>query len=533
MSSDLNAAGVDAARSLALPNQLARMSRGHRGRNPALSYLGRSLSFRELDARVTKLAVALFELGVRKGDRVAVLAANRPETVEVWFAAQRLGAIAVPLNTRLVAAEVAYILADSGAKILVVDEVFAEVGLAARTAAGSTCGIICRSEDPDHAPLGTLSYHRLIEEAGTEFAGTPVADSDPAFIIYTSGTTGRPKGAVLSHLNLFVNSLNSADELPILATDRSLLSVPMFHIAAVNTVINALVAGACTVIDHSTTFAADHLVDLLESEQITICFLVPTQWKQVCELPGITDRKLALRRISWGASGATASVLEAMNATFPDAAVISAFGQTETSCVTTLLRGEDAVRKLGSVGRPVRHVDVRIVDEQMRDVPTGSVGEIVYRGATVMQGYWNKPDATDEAFAGGWFHSGDLCRMDDEGFVYVVDRKKDMIVSGGENIYSAEVEAAIDSHPKVREVAVVGVAHPKWVETPRAFIVPTDPADPPTTADIVEHCATRLASFKKPTSVVVLDALPRNASGKVLKIRLRNHGHPAPLIESA
>jgi acyl-CoA synthetase (AMP-forming)/AMP-acid ligase II len=211
---------------------------------------------------------------------------------------------------------------------------------------------------------------------------------------------------------------------------------------------------------------------------------------------------------------------------FPGVPNFNMFGQTEMSSVTCVLRGEDAIRKMGSVGTPIINVEARIVDEEMTDVPVGLVGEIVYRGPTVMREYWRNPEATAEAFAGGWFHSGDLCRMDDDGFITVVDRAKDMIVSGGENIYCAEVEAAIDAHPKVAEVAVVGVPHETWVETPRAVVVPVDPADPPTLEEIVEHCRTRLASYKKPTSLVVLDELPRTASGKVQKFRLRTAAVP-------
>jgi acyl-CoA synthetase (AMP-forming)/AMP-acid ligase II len=199
--------------------------------------------------------------------------------------------------------------------------------------------------------------------------------------------------------------------------------------------------------------------------------------------------------------------------------------------VTCLLRGEDAIRKMGSVGTPVPNVEVRLVDDTMADVPPGEVGEIVYRGPTVFQGYWNNSEATAEAFAGGWFHSGDLCRMDAEGYIYVVDRKKDMIVSGGENIYCAEVEAVIDSHPKVRDVALIGVPDARWVETPVAVVVPASAGDPPTTAEIVEWCRARLASYKKPTAVVVVDELPRNAAGKVQKTRLRERfgpGVPSP-----
>jgi acyl-CoA synthetase (AMP-forming)/AMP-acid ligase II len=225
--------------------------------------------------------------------------------------------------------------------------------------------------------------------------------------------------------------------------------------------------------------------------------------------------------MGWGGSSAAPSTLQAMAATFPGVPTFCAFGQTEMSSVTCLLRGEDAIRKMGSVGKPVMNVEYRLVDDDMQDVPRGGVGEIVYRGPTVFQGYWRNPAATAEAFAGGWFHSGDLCREDEEGYLYVVDRKKDMIISGAENIYSAEVEAVIDAHPKVAEVALIGVPHPKWVETPVAIIVAADPADPPTEAEIVEHCRAHLASYKKPSRVVVVDALPRNASGKILKTQLR------------
>jgi fatty-acyl-CoA synthase len=211
-----------------------------------------------------------------------------------------------------------------------------------------------------------------------------------------------------------------------------------------------------------------------------------------------------------------------MGRTFPHAEIVSVFGQTEMSPVTTALPSEDAVRKIGSVGKAIPTIAARVVDENMNDVAPGEVGEIVYRGPTLMAGYWNNPAATEEAFAGGWFHSGDLVRADDEGYLYVVDRKKDMIISGGENIYCAEVENALGGHPKISEVAVIGAKHEKWGETPVAIVVPVDPADPPTVDELTDWTKENLASYKKPTSVVVLDELPRNASGKVLKHVLRS-----------
>ncbi|MET8471873.1 AMP-binding protein [Streptomyces sp. NPDC006422] len=508
-----------AGRRLSLAHQLARQARRSPSA-PALRHGDRELTYGELDARVNRLARAYAERGVGPGDRVAALTTNRIETVEVWFAALRLGAIAVPINFRLVPDEVAHVIGDCTPSVLVVDELLAQAGLEGRRLAGSDCRVLHLGDGP--APDGTedLAAVRDAYDAGP--VEVDVEENDPAFLMYTSGTTGRSKGAVLSHLNLVVNTLHMVEVQTPKPTDRTLLNIPMFHIAGVDSVVASMLYGTCTVIGATVGFDAAETVDLLERERITGCFLVPSQWKAICEVPGIRDRKLVLNSLSWGASTAPPSVLHAMNETFPGVVIRSAFGQTEMASVTCYLDGEDAVRKLGSVGKPVRHVDARIVDEEMRDVPVGEVGEIVYRGANLMLGYWNNPEATAAAFEGGWFHSGDLCRMDDEGYIYVVDRKKDMIISGGENIYSAEVEAAVDRHPKVAEVAVVGVPHPEWVETPRAYVVSKDPADPPTEDEIIEHCRTLLASYKKPTSVVVIDALPRNAAGKVLKVRLRD-----------
>jgi acyl-CoA synthetase (AMP-forming)/AMP-acid ligase II len=328
---------------------------------------------------------------------------------------------------------------------------------------------------------------------------------------------------VLTHRNLStVILLSSVSSGGVLPEDRTtLLGVPMFHIAGVGNILPRLLTGGRIVVYSAPTFDPAAFADLLAREQVTSCFLVPNQWQALCALPGIRERDLPLRRIYWGAAPAQPSLLTALAETFPQAPAYTAFGQTETSATICLLRGEDAMRKLGSVGTPLYGVEARIVDDDLNDVAIGEVGEIVYRGPTVMREYWNKPQATEEAFAGGWFHSGDLCTMDEDGFIWVVDRKKDMIISGGENIYCAEVEAAVDAHAKVAEVAVIGVPHEKWGQTPLAIVTALDPADPPTEAEIVEHCRGLLASYKKPTSVVVIDAMPRTASGKIQKFALR------------
>ena len=504
--------------------QLARAARAHPDRI-AFQFEGTARSYAETDERVSRLARALAARGIGRGDRVAVFMRNRLEVVESYFAACRLGAIAVPVNFRLVAEEVAYVLDDSGARAMLVDHTLTGTAAEALARGGAVTTAIVSGPGSGDVGSGIDAdpYEHVLADSDAEPPDVDVPESDPAFLMYTSGTTGRPKGAVLSHMNLVMNSVNCMITQGIGGSDEVWLSgLPLFHIGGLNGVLYYLMAGGRSIVLGSGDFDPAAVVDTLEREQVTSCYFVPSQWQQICALPGVRERDLALRRISWGASTAPPSVLRAMAETFPDVPTFNMFGQTEMSSVTCVLRGEDAVRKRGSVGKPVLNVEARIVDESMNDVPAGHAGEIVYRGPTVMQGYWNKPEATAEVFAGGWFHSGDVCVADEDGFITVVDRTKDMIISGGENIYCAEVEAAIDAHPEVAEVAVVGVAHERWVETPRAVIVPAGSSNPPEEAEIIEHCREHLASYKKPTSVRVVDALPRNAVGKVQKFKLRD-----------
>jgi fatty-acyl-CoA synthase len=266
-------------------------------------------------------------------------------------------------------------------------------------------------------------------------------------------------------------------------------------------------------------FDPGQLLDVLEAEQVTGIFLVPAQWQAVCAAQQANPRNVALRVMSWGAAPASDTLLRQMSETFPGTQILAAFGQTEMSPVTCVLLGHDAARKLGSVGKVVPTVTARVVDENMNDVPVGEVGEIVYRAPTLMAGYWNNPQATAEAFAGGWFHSGDLVRMDEEGYVWVVDRKKDMIISGGENIYCAEVENVLASHPSIIEVAVIGRPHEKWGEVPVAVVAVSQQEI--RLEDLEEFLSGRLARYKHPKSLEIVDALPRNPAGKVLKTELR------------
>jgi fatty-acyl-CoA synthase len=477
----------------------------------AIRFGDESINWAALHDRVHRLAAAFAARGVRRGDRVVILMTNRPEFVEVTLAANAAGAMAVPVNFRLAPAEAAYILGDCAPALVVTDALLAPLAAAASAPL---------PQAPPIVVAGDESYQAMLGE--TAAAPPSIEIGDVALIMYTSGTTGRPKGAMLTHLNLLMQSVTAIRTSRLSGDGHvGLVNVPLFHIAGIGSMPPALMIGATSVIMPTAPFDAQTTLDVIEAEGVTSLFLVPAQWQVLCAHPDATRRTGSLRTISWGAAPATVTLLETMAATFPGAEIISLFGQTEMSPVTTSLPGRDAIRKIGSVGKPIPTIAARIVDDQMNDVPPGAVGEIVYRGPTLMAGYWNNPEATAEAFAGGWFHSGDLVRADEEGFLYVVDRKKDMIISGGENIYCAEVENVLAAHPAVADVAVIGAKHERWGETPIAVIVPADPAAPPALDDLTDWARGKLASYKKPTSLVIVAELPRNAAGKVLKHQLR------------
>jgi fatty-acyl-CoA synthase/long-chain acyl-CoA synthetase len=506
------------ARGMTASDQLARLARS-RPDAVALRFAGAGLTYAQLDERVSRLANALTDRGVRPGDRVAVLGLNSIELIEAYLAAVRVGGIGVPLNFRLVADEIAYALRDSGATAVVVDTACAEVMTKALEQAPDVLTRLLVGAAP-----GDVDSYEDALAAASPINRQPVLDEQaPAYIMYTSGTTGRPKGAVLTHFNLMVHAFSSNAHLGVPSDDRvSLSGAPLFHIAGLSGYLMTLQVGGTFVVSQSGGFDPAEMVGVLARERVSNCFFVPAQWQAICALPELSSHDLsALRRLAWGAAPASATLLRRMSEAFPGAQIVSAFGQTECSPVTTYLRGDDAIRKIGSVGTPMLNVEVRVVDDAMNDVPRGEVGEIVYRGPLVMKEYWNKPEATAEAFAGGWFHSGDLVRQDEDGYIYVVDRKKDMIISGGENIYCAEVENALAAHPKIAEIALIGVPDERWGETPLAVIVPRDPADPPTTGEVTRFGREYLAAYKVPRKIALVDALPRNPGGKVLKTDLR------------
>ncbi|WP_422626968.1 long-chain-fatty-acid--CoA ligase [Rhodococcus sp. (in: high G+C Gram-positive bacteria)] len=493
------------------------------GDRPAIRFNGSTTTWIQLRDRVHALAQGFAARGVGFGDRVALVTGNCPEFIETVLAANLLGAIAVPVNFRLTGPETAYILEDSGAKIVVGDDLGIPIVAAALAELDEPPRVIATGTDT----AGFESYAALLDGVPDEPIVLPdVPETTPALIMYTSGTTGKPKGAILTHLNLqaqgitVMRAFHYVDE-----EEVNLIASPLFHIGAIGSVVPTLFVGGTLVIHPTRAFAAHEILDVLETEGVTSVFLVPTQWQALCAEPHVATRKLdRLRILGWGAAPATDTLLRHMAEAFPRAMSVALFGQTEMSPVTCVLHGKDAIRKLGSVGRPIAAVTARVVNPDMGDVAPGEVGEIVYRGPGLMLGYWNRPDATADAFHGGWFHSGDLVRVDDEGFVYVVDRAKDMIISGGENIYCSEVENVLAAHPDIAEVTIVGHPHPAWGETPVAYAVLRSGAPALDTDTLRQWASTSLAKYKLPTRLHLVDALPRNASGKILKNTLRGSG---------
>ncbi|HWO61852.1 MAG TPA: AMP-binding protein, partial [Umezawaea sp.] len=375
---------------------------------PALRYLGETTTWAQLSRRSLRLAAALADRGVGEGDRVATLTLNHPWFVETVFAANSLGAMAVPLSFRLAPQELDYILDDCAPSAVVVDARLEPLLRSAPAAASIGTVIVIGESD---TAGDRVAYEGFLSSA--EPMELPdVSEESTALIMYTSGTTGRPKGVMLSHRNLQLQALTCVRAMKMFDdSDIGFLTAPFFHIAGLGSIVPNFLLGSTVVIHPLGAFDPRAVLDAYEREGATVVFNVPQQWDLLCAQPDIGERDLRLRIISWGAAPASGATLRAMAEKFPDALNVAVFGQTETSPITCVLSGEDSARKLGSVGRPIPNLQYRVVDESMNDVALGEVGEIVYRGPTVTQGYWRKPEETEEAFAGGWFHSGDLVRQ--------------------------------------------------------------------------------------------------------------------------
>ena len=477
---------------------------------------GEPTTFAQMATDAVALAGGLHERGVRPGHVVGLLSYNCPEFLQTIFAANYLGAIAMPINWRLAAPEVRYILEHSQARALVCDASLLD--LANEATAGLEDTLLRSSVSAaDDGGWTTLAELRRGADAPPR---TLTEQDDVHRLMYTSGTTGRPKGVMITHANLAWKNLAHIVEFGFTSSDLGLACGPLYHVGALDLTTTSLIAAGATSIIHRT-FDAGAVVDELDRSRVTAVWLAPAMVNAIMALPDIERRDLSsVRVIINGGEKMPIPLIERIQRTFPSAWFADAYGLTETVSGDTFLDRDHIVAKLGSVGRPCLHVELEVWDERGGQVRDGERGEIVLRGPKVFKGYWRDPDATAKAFAGGWFHTGDVGVRDPDGYVFIVDRLKDMIVSGGENIAGSEVERVLYEHGAVLEAAVVGRPDERWGEVPVAFVV-LRPGLEATGDELIAHCAGQLARFKVPKDVTFLDALPRNPSGKVLKRDLR------------
>ncbi len=502
-----------------LGDLLRRSARRH-GDKPAIICGEVRWSFAEFDRICNRLAAGLADVGVGTGDAVAVLARNSHAYAAMRFALARLGAVLVPINFMLKVDEVAYILRHAGARMLAVDSELAELGrdaAAKQTQVGQLLWL--PSEGPSQEEPDMLSFDALAACITTP-PSVSVRGTDLAQIVYTSGTESLPKGAMLSHDAVIWQYVSCIVDGEMAADDHVLHALPLYHCAQLDCFLGpAVYLGATSVI--TARPAPERLLSLMALHCITSFFAPPTVWISLLRSPAFDTHDISrLRKGYYGASIMPVEVLRELQRRLPSVRLWNFYGQTEIAPLATVLKPEDQQRKPGSAGKPVLNVETRIVDDQMRDVAPGEIGEIVHRSPQLLSGYLHDEERTRAAFEGGWFHSGDLGTIDDEGYISVVDRKKDMIKTGGENVASREVEEVIYQLQGVSEVAVIGLPHPRWIEAVTAVVVPRT-GHALTEQEVIAHCNGLLAVFKVPKGVVIAESLPKNPSGKLLKRELR------------
>ena len=482
------------------------------------------LTYGDMEQRASRLARVLVSLGVSPGDRVAIFQTNCFQFVEMLYAIAKVGGIIVTLNFRLTGEEAAYILNNSGSKVLLAGDRYAPMLAGIRKDLPALEHCLCMGREfPD-----MVDYEKALASASPEpFTCLDRAGDDTACLIYTSGTTGRPKGAMLTHDN--VTSLFSEESF--IHAGAILVNVPMYHIAGINTAVSGLHTAQKIV--YLAQFEPGLFLETIEKEAIGFTYLVPTMLQAILDHPDFPRRNLSsLRMIGYGASPMPLELLLRAKRELPTD-YTNYFGMTEAMGTISICSPEDHLlqgtpeevaqktRRLSGIGRAIAEVDVRVFDDADREVPRGEVGEIVARGRKIMKGYWDNPDASAETLRGGWLHTGDLASMDEDGYLYLQGRKKDMIIRGGENIYPVEIEAGLENSPKVAECAVIGVPDSYWGEIVKAVIV-LKPGETASAEEIIDYCKQHLASYKKPAVVEFRNSLPRNAMQKVLKTALRD-----------
>jgi len=490
--------------------------------NEAVVFKDERITHRELHDRAYRLTHALSSLGVSKGDRVAVLLRNCSEWFDIFFAVAGLGAVMVPVNFLLKSKEVEFIVSDSGAKVLLVGQDLLPLVDPSSKATPELGNVICIGQADPPAPA--LSYSGLVDEQEADPPGGHPPQADDLFILqYTSGTTGFPKGAMHTQGTILWNSFHQLADFTVTEKDRYLCVPGLCWAAGFHDfTLPALWAGGAVVVVPSGGLEIGPLLDIIQEERITKVLLVPSILKQVVDCPDLDKFDLSsLEFVASGAAPVPVTVIEQFNALLPESTLVQGYGLSEGPTIAVCLKKQDAIRKIGSVGKPTTNCEALIVDESMNRVPPGTTGEIILRSPATMKGYWNRPEANQEVFVEGWMRTGDMAEYDDEGYIYITGRKKDMYISGGLNVYPAEIENVILKDAGVAETAVIGIVDQKWGEVGCAIIVPKEGAEI-VIPEIERRCKEELATYKVPKKYILQsEPLPRTASGKVKKYELQ------------
>ncbi len=463
-----------------------------------------------------KRAAALWKQGIRKGDQVATIFLNGHEVLETYLALMKLGAVIVPLNVRFSPRELHYIIDHSEASFLILSQEFESP---IREIKSDLTRIKRFFKSGGEAGADMIPLEEIWRFESAEAPPVEIEENDLAAILYTAGTTGKPKGVLLSHRNCIWAAVNMACDVDINPEYRVLMVFPLYHAAAFIILIGNLFVGCTNVM--MKTFDPQKVMEWIEKEKINRMTFPPTVWNFILQLPNLGQYDTtSVRSLSSGAESMPLETKKKLLQVFPNAALGESYGMTESAATITTLNPHHVLRKMASVGKPFVNVETRLVDNEDREVPVGQVGEVLARGPNIMVGYYKDPEATARTLKRGWLHTGDLGRLDEEGFLYIVDRKKDMIITGGENVYPREIEEVLYAHPKILEAAVIGLPDSQWGEKIHAVVV-LKKGDPMIEAEVIDYCKAHIASFKKPKSVEFVDQLPRSPAGKVLKRVLR------------
>ncbi|HMQ35452.1 MAG TPA: long-chain fatty acid--CoA ligase [Chloroflexaceae bacterium] len=479
------------------------------------------LRYAELNGAANKVAGALAAMGVGRGDKVALMLPNTPHFPIGYFGILKAGAAVVPLNVLFKQNEVQYHLEDSDAKALIVWEGFLGEALAGFHKA-QTCHNLIVVQAPGSSaalPEGATGFNQIMAASPPTFDSVQTGPGDTAVILYTSGTTGRPKGAELSHFNMFFNAMVGAEKLlGVTSDDIFLATLPLFHSFGQTAVMNVATYLGAT-ITMLPRFEPVKAAEIIQRDKVTLFAGVPTMYFYLLNHPEAARFDMSsLRRCVSGGSSMPVEVMHAFNQKY-DVQIMEGYGLSETSPIASF-NHLDRPTKPGSIGTPIWGVEMRVVDPEGRPAPTGELGEIVIRGHNVMKGYYKRPEATAEAIRGGWFHTGDLAKQDEDGFFFIVDRVKDMIIRGGFNVYPREIEEVLYAHPAVAEAAVIGLPDPALGEEVKA-VVAFKPGQSASEQELMDYCKERLAAFKYPRSVEIRESLPKTATGKILKRELK------------